>query len=79
MSWGDLYLYMIQSVAKKRSIVRTDFLWKRWSGRPAETWVVIPAAHGVVTQGAGPVHKVLLILKHFTKTDDSYSYFGVLK
>jgi hypothetical protein len=39
---------MIHSVAEKRSIVRTSFLWKRWSGRQAATWFVIPAPYEVV-------------------------------
>jgi len=51
MSWGDLYLYMIQRVAEERSIIRTGFLWKRWTERQAATWVVIPAPHEVATRG----------------------------
>ena len=67
MSWGDLYLYMIQSIAGKRSIVRTGFLWKRWSGRQAATWVVLDAPHEVVTLGYWVCAQGALDIKEFYK------------
>jgi hypothetical protein len=47
-SWGDLYLYIIKSVAEKTSIVKTGFLWNRCIGSHVATRLVISAPHEVV-------------------------------
>jgi len=70
---------MIQSVAEERSIVRTGFLWECWSERQAATWVMIPASHEVAILGDWFGAQGALDTKAFYKTDDIYSYFGVLK
>jgi hypothetical protein len=77
MSWGDLYLHMIQGVAEKKPNVRTGFLPNLRSGRHAAAWAVMSAPHYVVTPGYWTGAQVALdvkaVYKNQRRQSDCYS------